>query len=106
MRKESASSTTYSEISDISVNCRKRYVDHLKYISKLICLIHDPGHSSYECKLLGDFVYKYYKIIPTKYHRQEPATKNKFGRYQDNNAIVQHTFYYIIKQEKKIKCER
>ena len=35
---------------------RKRYVDHPKDRSKLNCLIHGPGHSSDECKVVGDLV--------------------------------------------------
>ena len=41
---------------------RKSYVYHLQDISKLTCLIHGPGHSSDEFKVLGDFGSKYSKI--------------------------------------------
>ena len=71
MRGESALSTTYSNMSERSDKFRKRYVDHPKDISKLTCLIHGPGHSSYECKVLGNFGSKYSKRRPTKYHVQE-----------------------------------
>ena len=46
---------------------QKRYVDRLKSESKT-CFIHSPGHSSDECKVLGDFGTKYAKIKTTKDH--------------------------------------
>ena len=82
MRGESALSNTYSEMGESSGKRRKRYVDHPKDISKLTCLIHVPGHSSYICKVLGDFGSKYYKIRPTKYHGHDLAAKNKFSIQQ------------------------
>ena len=48
-------------MSESTVKCRKRYVDHPRDISKGTSLIHGPGHSSDECKVLGDFDYKYSK---------------------------------------------
>ena len=67
--------------------CRKKYVDHLKDISKLTFIIHGTVHSSNGCKVLGDFVTKYEKLKPNKDHRQEPATKKKVERQQKKNAI-------------------
>ena len=58
-------------------------------------------HSSYECKVLGDFSIKYAKVRPTKYLRQEPVTNNNFGSQQENNAIIQHAFDEIIPQQNK-----
>ena len=86
-------------MSESDGKCGKRYVNHSKDRSKLTCVIHGPGNSSDECKVLGDFGYKYSKRITTKNHRQEPATKNKFGMHQDNNAIVKHAVHEIILQE-------
>ena len=40
---------------------RKRYVDHPKDILELTFIIHGPGDSSDECKVLVDFGYKYYQ---------------------------------------------
>ena len=60
----------------------KMYVDHPKYRSKLTFLIHGPGHLLDEFKVLGYFGIKYYKFGPTKYHRQETATKKKLGIHQ------------------------
>ena len=70
-------------------------------ISKLSCLIHGPGNSSDECKVLGEFGSKYYKIRPNKDRRHEPATKNKFNRHKQNNAIVHHKVGGVILQDKK-----
>ena len=89
-REFPTSSKTYSETNKSSVKLRKRYVDHLKYRPKLTCLIHGPGHSSYECKFLGDFGYKYSKSRPTKYCRQDPAKMKKCKRQKENNSISQH----------------
>ena len=87
-RGEAALSTNYSEMSESAGKHRNSFVDDLKDGSKLSCLIHVPGHSSDECKILGDFGYKYFKIRPTKDHRQYPTTKKKFGRHQEKNDIV------------------
>ena len=86
---------------DSTDKTRKRYEDHLKDISELTCLINGPVHSSDECIVLGDFGPKYYKTRSTKDHRQDPETKKKFGRQQDNNTIVQHAVDKIIHQENK-----
>ena len=45
---------------------RERYVDYPKGMSKPTCLMHRPGHLSYEYKVLGDFGSKYVKSIPTR----------------------------------------
>ena len=99
-REFPTSSKTYSETNKSSVKLRKRYVDHLKYRPKLTCLIHGPGHSSYECKFLGDFGYKYSKSRPTKYCRQDPAKMKKCKRQKENNSISQHAVDQIILKEK------
>ena len=44
IRREAASPTTYSSMSERSGKNRKRYVYHSKDISKPTCLIHGPGH--------------------------------------------------------------
>ena len=72
------SPTTYSKTSECSYNHRKRYVHHNKDRSQLSCLIHGPGHSSYQDKVLGGFGTNYVKDRPTKYCRQYPATKKRF----------------------------
>ena len=81
--------------------CRKRCVDRPKDQSQLTCIIHSAGNSSDECKVLSDFGSKYANIIHTKDHRKEPSLNNKFGKNQENNAIVQHAVDKIIQQEKK-----
>ena len=71
IRGESALPTTHSEMSDSSEKRRNIYIDNPKDISKLTFLVHGPRHSSYECKVLGDFGSKYSKIGPNKYHGHE-----------------------------------
>ena len=75
---------------------RKRYVDHPNDISKLTFIIHGPGHSSDGCKVLGGFGTKYYKVRTTKDRMQEPETKKRFGRQQENKYVVQHADDDII----------
>ena len=59
-----------------------RYVDVSKSKSKT-CLIHGLGHSSDECKVLGDFVAKYAKGKPTKDHGNHPIPRNNLtGRWK------------------------
>ena len=50
-RGETTSSQTHYAMIERSVKRRKRFVDSLSVKSKT-CLIHGPGHSSYECKVL------------------------------------------------------
>ena len=93
-------------MSESAGNHRKRYVDHPKDRSKLHCLINGPGNSSDECKVLGDFGYKYYKTRPTKDHGHETKNEEKNSRQQENNAIVHHAVYEIIlKENKKVSDE-
>ena len=96
MRGEDDLSTTYSDMSESTGKCRNRYVDHLKGGSKLACLIHGPGHSSDECKVLGNLGTKYSKIRPTKDRRHEPATTKTCNRQKEKNAIVQRAVDEII----------
>ena len=52
MRVESASSKIYSGLVKPAGELKQRYVDNLMHWSKLTCLIHVLGNSSYECNLL------------------------------------------------------
>ena len=61
-------------MSESSGKLRKSYVYHPKDRSKLTCLIHGPGHSSDECKVLVDFGSKYSKSRPTKECGHDPTT--------------------------------
>ena len=97
---ESASSNTYSEMSKSAKKHIKSYVDHLEDRLTLNFLIHVPGHSSDECKVLGGFGSKYSKIRLTKDHGQEPATNKKFNINPEKNAIVHHSVHQIILQDK------
>ena len=49
--------------------------------------IHGPVHSLDKCKVLGDFGYKYIKIIPTKERRHNTVTIKKVNRQQENSCI-------------------
>ena len=77
---------------------RKRYVDDTKDRYKLTCLIHIPGNSSNECKVLGCFGSKYSKSM-TKDSMQNPTKTNKFNRKQEKHGIVQNAVDEIILQE-------
>ena len=101
MRGEYSLSTTYYEMSNISVNHRKFYVDYPKDIFKLTFIIHGPRYPSDKCKVLGDVGSEYAKSRTTKDRMHESATKKVFGRQKENNTIVQHTVYEIILQEKE-----
>ena len=90
MRGEAASSTTYSDMNESSIKFRKMYVDHPNDRLKLTYIIHGPGNSLYECKVLGDFGSKYYKSRTNKDHRHEPVAKKKFIRQQEKNDIFHH----------------
>ena len=78
-------------------NCssRKRYVYHPEHISKHTYLIHVPGYSSDECKVLREIGSKYPKSRPTKDRDNYPATKNKYKTAREN-AIVNHAVNEII----------
>ena len=83
----------------------KSYVDHPKDRSKITCLIHGPGNSSYECDVLGDLGSKYYKISPTKDHRQDPTTKNIFQTAIEQCYFSTCSWWDNPAGEQKFKCE-
>ena len=64
----------------------QRYVENSNGDSRT-CFTNGPIHSSDECKVLGDFGYKYVKIIPTKDHGHDLVPRNKFNKHQENNTI-------------------
>ena len=66
-------------MSDSAVNHKNSYLDHPMDISKNTCLIHVPGHSSYGCKVLGEFGSNYYKRSLTKENGYDTETRNKFN---------------------------
>ena len=73
-------------------------------IFQLTCLIHGPGNSSDECKVLNYFGNKYSIGGPFKEHRWYPTTNKKFGKKQEVNGIFQQSVDEIILQENwKIK---
>ena len=79
---------------------RKRYVYRPSGELK-VCLIHSPGHSSYECKILGDFGAKYAKGKPAKDRGNHTTPGRKFHRQQENNVIVNNAVDEIILYETK-----
>ena len=85
-------------MSEIARNHSKIYVDNPKDRSKPTCLIHVPGHSSYECTILEDLDSEYVKSRPTKYPRHNPANGNKFNKQKQNNAILNHAVDEIFLQ--------
>ena len=70
-------------MSDSAGNCSERYVYYLNGKSKTTYLIYGPVHSSDECKVLGDFGYKYVKIRSNKERGHNPLPKNKFKKHQE-----------------------
>ena len=99
MRGEDASSNIYSEMSEISGKNKKSYLDNPKDRTKHNCLIHGTGHSSDECKVLGDFGSKNSKIRITKDHGHYPTTRKEFNIQKENNDIVNHAADEILLQE-------
>ena len=80
-RGEASSSWTSPEKVESAGKHRKSYVD--RPTGKLkTCLIHGPGHSSEECKVLGDFGTKYAKSRPTEDHGNSPVPRKKINRHQ------------------------
>ena len=75
-RGESASSWTRPDKGESTGKRRKRHVDIPTGKSKT-CLIHGPGHSSEECKVLGDFGTKYVNIRPIKDRGSNPVPRKK-----------------------------
>ena len=102
IRGEATSSTTCSTMSESAGKPRKRYIKHPKDRLKLTFLIHGPGHSSDECKILREFGTNAAKCRPTKYHRQEePANKKCFEIQKQNNSVFQHAVDEVILKENK-----
>ena len=78
---------------------KKRYVDSLTGKPK-ICLIHSPGHSSEECKVLGDIVTKYAKNRTTKDHGSRHVSRGEIKRQQENSSIINNAVDEIILSQK------
>ena len=71
MRGEATYPTTYSETIKRSEKRKQRYVDHLRDILKLTCLINEPVHSPDECKVLNDLDSKYTEVRTSKERRKD-----------------------------------
>ena len=76
---------------------RKKYVDIPTGKSKKR-IIHGSGHSSEECKVLGDFGTKYANSSPTKDCGSIPVPRF-LNRHQENNAIFNNAVDEIILNE-------
>ena len=74
------------------------YLDHPKGESKT-CLIHGPGISSYECKVLGDFGSKYVKIRTNEDCGHDTIPRKKFNSQEENNDIVSSVVDEILLRE-------
>ena len=103
-RGETALSWTHPKKVEISGKRRKIHVDSPTGKSKN-CLIHGPGHSSGECKALGDFGTKYTNIRLNKDRGIIPVPRKAFKRQQENNAIDNNAVYAIILTQKR-KCHK
>ena len=86
---------TIPEKGEISGKRRKKHVDSPTGKPK-ICLIHGPGHSSEECKVLGDFGTKYSKSRPTKGDGSSTVLRECFNKQQENKSIVDNAVDEII----------
>ena len=85
-------------MSDSAGKIRKSYVDHPKDRSKLTCIIHGPGNSSNECKVLRNFGSEYSKIMSTKDRGKDHSNTKKCSKKKERNDIVQHEVDDIILQ--------
>ena len=93
-------------MSKSSDNHRKTYVDYSAGMSKT-CLIHGPGNSSDECKILGDFGCKYVKSIPTKDRGHDTVPGNKFNRQKEHNSIFNSKADEILLHEnQKVSAQK
>ena len=69
------------------------YEDHTKDNSKRTCLIHGPGNSSDECKVLGDLGTKYSEIRLIK------ARENEMIRHAADQIVLQEKEKLGVKDE-------
>ena len=98
MRGEPAQSKTHSDMIKHTGKWKQTYIDHQIDQLKLTCIIHGPGNSPDEFKVLNNVSSKYTKVRPSKEHRHKPAFKKIFGKEQDKNYMVQHAVDEIILQ--------
>ena len=91
-RGESASSWTRPKKGESAGKSRKH-----------TCLIHGPGYSSEERKVLGDFGTKYANSRPTKDRGSSPVPRKKNSQ-QENNSIVNNIVDAIILNEIRKVC--
>ena len=79
---------------------RKRCVDFSKRNLK-ICSIHGNGHSSDECKVLGDFGAMYANSKHTKDHGNHPVLRENINRQPENSAVANSGVDDILLNEKQ-----
>ena len=89
-----------------SGNRKQGYVNCPHDQSKLTCLIHGPGHSSEQNKLLNYFATKYSKGRHFKKRRQDPTSDKKVWNNQEVSYIFQQAADEIILQENKKEDEK
>ena len=98
MRLEDDLSQTHPTMGESSDKRRKIYVYRSTGEMKT-CLIHIPGHSSDECKVLVDFCANYAKGRHTKDHNNYPVPRRNFNRRKGNNAIINNVVDEILPNE-------
>ena len=58
-------------------NIKQRHIDHPRYRSNLICIIHGNGHSSENYKVLNDFGTRYATSRTYKELRHETSASKR-----------------------------
>ena len=92
-------SWTHPDKGERSYKHIKRFVDSPTGKTK-IYLIHGPGNSSEEWKVLGDIGTKYAKSRPTKDHGKIPIPRKSVNRQKEKNAIDNNAVNKIIPTQK------
>ena len=100
MNKKGEDALSYTDLTIVEIYGKriKWYVDHLMDKSK-ICLVHCPGHTYDECKVLGNIGFKYVKGKPSNNFKNHHVTEKTFNRQQKNNTIINNVLGKILFHE-------
>ena len=82
---------------------KKRYLDSLRYSSKLTCMIREIFHYPEQCKVLNYCFTRYASKSTMKEHKRYPIASNKYKKNQDINAIDHHAVDDIVQEGKYTK---
>ena len=93
-------SNTHSVTDGSAGKRRKRYV-YLPNNESKTSIIHGLGHSSDECKILGEFENKYTAAQTTKDRGRKPVRRKIFQKKQENHAIINNVVDEILLNETK-----